>query len=149
MECIEIDNILSTTVVYEDFFNYNEFFKTSRDTINKLKEIENKYANIDNKENMYLKNNDDLYLRKFIYKFKEYVSIKNILYPLENNDIHSIEVVDLSNNIEEKIMVIDINNNSGKVDISLNRKCKAIELRVKNKNNVFPLIDEIKIIESM
>lgn len=149
MNCIEVENILSTTVVYEDFFYCNEFLKLSSNNINKLKEIENKYADRDNKERLNLKNTNNSYCRNFIYKFKDYVLIKNILYPLENKEVSVIEVVDLSNNNEEKIMSINIKNQSEKIDILLNRKCNAIELRVKNKNNVFPLIEEIEIIESM
>lgn len=149
MNCIEVENILSTTVVYEDFFYCNEFLKLSSNNINKLKEIENKYADRDNKERLNLKNTNNSYCRNFIYKFKDYVLIKNILYPLENKEVSVIEVVDLSNNNEEKIMSINIKNQSEKLDILLNRKCNAIELRIKNKNNVFPLIEEIEIIESM
>lgn len=149
MNCIEVENILSTTVVYEDFFYYNGIFKISSESINKLKEIENKYTDRDNKERLNLKNSNNSYCRNFIYRFKDYVLIKNILYPLENKGINVIEVVDLSNNNEEKIMSINIKDQSEKIDILLNRKCKAIELRVENKNNVFPLIEEIKIIESM
>lgn len=149
MNCIEVENILSTTVVYEDFFYCNEFLKLSSNNINKLKEIENKYADRDNKERLNLKNTNNSYCRNFIYKFKDYILIKNILYPLKNKGINVIEVVDLSNNNEEKIMSINIKNQSEKIDILLNRKCNAIELRVKNKNNVFPLIEEIEIIESM
>lgn len=149
MNCIEVENILSTTVVYEDFFYCNEFLKLSSNNINKLKEIENKYADRDNKERLNFKNTNNSYCRNFIYKFKDYVLIKNILYPLENKEVSVIEVVDLSNNNEEKIMSINIKNQSEKLDILLNRKCNAIELRIKNKNNVFPLIEEIEIIESM
>lgn len=149
MDYIEVKNILSTTVVYEDFSYYNEFLKLSSNNINKLKEIENKYTDIDNKERLNLKNCNNSYCRNFIYRFKDYVLIKNILYPLKNKGINIIEVVDLSNNNEEKIMTININDNTEKLYILLNRKCNAIELRVKNKNNIFPLIEEIKIIESM
>lgn len=149
MNCIEVENILSTTVVYEDFFYCNEFLKLSSNNINKLKEIENKYADRDNKERLNFKNTNNSYCRNFIYKFKDYILIKNILYPLKNKGINVIEVVDLSNNNEEKIMSINIKNQSEKLDILLNRKCNAIELRIKNKNNVFPLIEEIEIIESM
>ena len=45
MNCIEIDEILSTTVLYEGFFNYNEFFKISKDSIHKILSIVNKHKN--------------------------------------------------------------------------------------------------------
>ncbi len=143
MKCIGIENVISTTIVYEDFFYYNEFLKVSNDSVNKLKEIENKYTDKDNKKN------NNLYLRKFIYRFKDYILIKSIIYPLESKNIKSIEVIDLSNNVEEKIMEINANNYDQKVDILLNRRYRAIELRVKSKNNIFPMSEEIKIIESI
>ena len=59
MNCIEVENILSTTVVYEDFFYCNEFLKLSSNNINKLKEIENKYADRDNKERLNFKNTNN------------------------------------------------------------------------------------------
>ncbi|MBD7913532.1 hypothetical protein H9660_00075 [Clostridium sp. Sa3CUN1] len=143
MKCIGIENIISTTIVYEDFFYYNEFLKVSNDSVNKLKEIENKYTDNDNKQN------NNLYLRKFIYRFKDYILIESIVYPLESKNIKSIEVIDLSNNVEEKVMEINVNNYDQKVNILLNRRYRAIELRVKSKNNIFPMSEEIKIIESI
>lgn len=86
MNCIEIDEILSTTVLYEGFFYYNEFFKISKDSIHKILSIVNKYksycsdSDLDKKE-VYLKNIGDSFSREFIYKFNDYISINKIKYP--------------------------------------------------------------------
>ncbi|WP_066895026.1 hypothetical protein [Clostridium nigeriense] len=155
MDCIEIDDILSTTVVYEDFFNYSEFFKISSDSIDKLKKIANKYTDrdntfyIDNEESIYLKKHNDLYSREFIYKFKDYVSIKNIVYPLDGNDIVSCEIIDLSENKEVKILPIDVHKDIKNLDILLNNKFKVIKLKIKCRNNIFPKTQEIKIIKDI
>ena len=155
MDCIEIDDILSTTVVYEGFFNYSEFFKISSDSIDKLKKIANKYTerentfDIDNEETIYLKKHYNSYSREYIYKFKDYVSIKNIVYPLSGSDVIGCEIIDLSDNKEEEIIPINVNKDSKKLEILLNNKFKDIKLKVKSKNNIFPKNQEIKIIKDI
>lgn len=75
MNCIEIDDILSTTVLYEGFSDYSEVLEFSKDSMKKLKEIANKYKNdyenniIYNENYIYLDNDINLYLREFVYRF--------------------------------------------------------------------------------
>ena len=157
MNCIEIDDILSTTVLYEGFFCYSDVFKFSKDSVNKLKEITNKYKKdqdtyvIDNENDIYLKNDDNSYLREFVYRFKSFISINKIVYPLFNYDDISYEIIDLSNGHERVILSgKKINVDRKNAEINLNGiKVNYIKLRIKSKKNIWPKISEIKIIKSI
>ncbi len=157
MNCIEIDDILWTTVLYEGFFGYSDVFKFSRDSINKLKGIASKYKKdyddniIGNEKDIYLKNDNNLYLREFIYRFKSPISIEKLLYPLVNHDVISYEIIDLSDGNEILILSSEeINGNSGNIEITLNNiKVNYIKLRIKSKKNIWPKISEIQIIKNI
>lgn len=153
MECVEVDDILSTLVVYEGFLGNNDAFKISKDSINKIEEISNKYTeknnifNSDNEEFICLERNNASYSRAFIYEFKNYILVKKIVYPVRDNYIFSCEVVELLENEEEKNLSININKDSDNIYISLNNKVKSIKLIIRCKNNEFPKIKEIKILK--
>lgn len=155
MNCIEINDILSTTVLYEGFFCYSEVFKFSKDSMNKLKEIANKYKSnydtniIDNENYIYLDKDNNLYLREFIYRFTNPISIEKLIYPLVNYDIISYEIIDLSDNSEKLILSSEvINRDSENIEIKLNNiEVDGIKLRIKSKQNLWPKISQIQIIK--
>ena len=155
MNCIEINDILSTTVLYEGFFCYSEVFKFSKDSMNKLKEIANKYKSnydtniIDNENYIYLDKDNNLYLREFIYRFTTPISIEKLIYPLVNYDIISYEIIDLSDDSEKLILSSEeINRDSENIEIKLNNiEVDGIKLRIKSKQNLWPKISQIQIIK--
>lgn len=155
MNCIEINDILSTTVLYEGFFCYSEVFKFSKDSMNKLKEIANKYKSnydtniIDNENYIYLDNDNNLYLREFIYRFTTPISIEKLIYPLVNYDTISYEIIDLSDDSEKLILSSEeINRDSENIEIKLNNiEVDGIKLRIKSKQNLWPKISQIQIIK--
>lgn len=155
MNCIKIEDIPSTTVLYEGFFCYSEFFKFSEESINNLKEIANKYKkidndlNIDNENCLYLNNDNDLYLREFEYKFKHYIVIEKLIYPLANYDAVSYEIIDLSNKNEVLILSSkEINKDRDNIEIILkNIKVNHIKLRIKSRSNIWPKVSDIQIIK--
>lgn len=155
MEYVEVDDILSTLIVYEGFFYNNDAFKMSKDSINKIEEISNKYANKhnvfhrDNEEFTYLERENNTYSRAFIYEFKDYILIKKIVYPVGENEVFSFEVLELLENGEERLLSTDINKYSNNLDISLNNKAKSIKLIIRCRNNEFPKIKEIKILKDI
>lgn len=156
MDCIEIDNILSTTVFYENFFLDSEVFKFSKSSINKLKEIANKYKenndtfNIHNEDTIYLIKDNNSYSREFIYKFTSYISIEKLVYPLANYDVISYEIIDLSDGNERLILSSEeIYKDIEKIEIILkNIRVNHIKLVIKSKKNIWPKVSEIQIIES-
>lgn len=142
MHCIEIDDVLSTTVLYEGFFDYSDIFKFSNNN-DKLKEIANKYVSNN-------KDKDNLYLREFIYKFNSSIALNKVIYPLDNYDVASYEVIDLSKG-NEKLMAYSekINKDSNEIEIILkNIKVDKIKIRVRSGENIWPKVSQIKIIKS-
>lgn len=155
MDSIEINNILSTTVLYEGFVYYSNVFKFSNDSINKLKKIAYKYKDydaniIENEEYRYLEN-DNSYLREFTYRFTNFISVEKLIYPFVINDTISYEIIDLSGDKERLIVSSeDVNINNESIEIRLNNiKVNYIKVRVKSKNNIWPKISEIKIIKNI
>ncbi|MDV4152198.1 hypothetical protein R0131_15325 [Clostridium sp. AL.422] len=157
MNQIEIDDILSTTVVYNDFFGYSNDYKFLNYRIDYLEEIANKYkenlniSNIEDKNTICLKNEGHSFLREFIYRFESCISIEKLIYPLVNHDVISYEIIDLSNDSEKVILSREeIYENSEKIEITLcNSRVNHIKLKVKSKKNIWPKISEIKIIKSV
>lgn len=157
MDCIEIDDIHSTTVLYEGFFGCSDVFKFSKDSISKLKGIANKYKkdydtlSIDSENDIYLKNDNNSYLREFIYRFKSFISIEKLVYPLVSYDVISYEIIDLSNNNEKLILSSEeINRNSENIEIILNNiRVEYIKIKIKSRKNIWPKISEIQIIKSI
>lgn len=153
MDCIEIDEILSTTVLYEGFFNYNEFFKISKEKVNKLLSIANKHkgcyedSNMDNKE-LFVKKIRDSFSREFIYKFNDYISINKIKYPSFGRELmyyEVYEIVDFENEIDRLMLFGSYTgNNKEFIEIFLNGvSVKNIKLKLVNKNNIWPNSSEI------
>lgn len=153
MDCIGIDEILSTTVMYEGFFNYNEFFKISKDSIHKVLSIANKNKNycsgLDlDKNEVYLKNIGDSFSREFIYKFTDYISIDKIKYLAKGRDViyyEIYEIVDFENEIDRLILFGSYTGNDQEfIEIFLNGvSVKNIKLKLVNKNNIWPNSSEI------
>ena len=156
MGCIGIDNILSTTVFHEDFLGDSEVIKFSKASINKLKEIANKYKenndtfNIHNKDTIYLINDNNSYSREFIYKFTNYISIEKLVYPLVSYDVISYEIIDLSDSNERLILYSEETyKDIEEIEIKLkNIRVNHIKLIIRSKKNIWPKVSEIQIIES-
>ena len=147
MNCIEIDEIFSTTVLYEGVFDYINVFKFSKGSIYKLKQIADKY---ETNNDTFNNNKNYIYLREFIYKFNSSISIDKIIYPVSNKDFISYEVIDLSNSCEKVIMSHDeIVTNNSEIEINFKSiKSNYIKLRFKSKINIWPEISDIQIIKS-
>ncbi|MCR1952350.1 MULTISPECIES: hypothetical protein [Clostridium] len=153
MDCIGIDEILSTTVLYEGFFNYNEFFKISKESINKILYIANKYkshcSDLDlNKNEVYLKSIGDSFSREFIYKFNEYISIDKIKYSSQGRELmyyEVYEIIDFENEIDKLILFGSYTgNNEDFIEIFLNGvSLKNIKIKLANKTNIWPNSSEI------
>ena len=153
MNCIEIDEILSTTVLYEGFFNYNEFFKISKDSIHKILSIVNKHKNycsdsdLDKKE-VYLKNIGDSFSRDFIYKFNDYISINKIKYLSYGRELmyyEIYEIIDFEKEIDRLILFGSYAGNDEEfIEIFLNGvSVKNIKIKLVNKSNIWPNSSEI------
>lgn len=155
MNCIEIDDILSTTVLYEGFSDYSEVLEFSKDSMKKLKEIANKYKNdyenniIYNENYIYLDNDINLYLREFVYRFTTSITIEKLIYPLVNYDVISYKIIDLSDDSENLILSSEeINRDSENIEIKLNNiEVDGIKLKIKSKKNLWPKIPKIQIIK--
>ena len=155
MNCIEIDDILSTTVLYEGFSDYSEVLEFSKDSMKKLKEIANKYKNdyenniIYNENYIYLDNDSNLYLREFVYRFTTSITIEKLIYPLVNYDVISYKIIDLSDDSENLILSSEeINRDSENIEIKLNNiEVDGIKLKIKSKKNLWPKIPQIQIIK--
>ena len=155
MNCIEIDDILSTTVLYEGFSDYSEVLEFSKDSMKKLKEIANKYKNdyendiIYNENYIYLDNDINLYLREFVYRFTTSITIEKLIYPLVNYDVISYKIIDLSDDSENLILSSEeINRDSENIEIKLNNiEVDGIKLKIKSKKNLWPKIPQIQIIK--
>ena len=155
MNCIEIDDILSTTVLYEGFSDYSEVLEFSKDSMKKLKEIANKYKNdyenniIYNENYIYLDNDINLYLREFVYRFTISITIEKLIYPLVNYDVISYKIIDLSDDSENLILSSEeINRDSENIEIKLNNiEVDGIKLKIKSKKNLWPKIPQIQIIK--
>ena len=156
MDCIIIDEILSTTVLYEGFFNYNEFFKISKERIHKLLFIADKHkdyeksSNIENSE-VYLKNVEGVesaFSREYIYKFIDYVSINKIKYSSLNRELNYYEVyevIDRENDIDKLILFGRYTGNDKDFfEIFLNGIIlKEIKIKLVSKKNAWPNSSEI------
>ncbi len=147
MNCIGVDYIVSTTVLYEGFSGYNGVLKFPRDNINKLREIVNRYKN--HSDNLIAIEEETLYLREFIYKFNSNVSIEKIIYPLGNYDIISYEIIDLSNRNEKLISSMEeVKSDNEELEVLLNNiNVSSIKLRIKSRKNIWPKVTQIQIVK--
>ena len=153
MDCISVDDILSTTVLYEGFFNYNEFFKISKESVKRFLSITNKYkdncmnSDLEKKE-IYLEDSNEHFSREFIYKFNDYVKINKMKYSSFNRELiyyEIYEILDFKNDIERLILFGSyIGKDKDFIEIFLNEvKVKNIKIKLVNKMNVWPSPSEI------
>ena len=147
MNCIGVDYIFSTTVLYEGFSGYNDVLKFPRNNINKLREIVNRYKNYS--DNLTYIKEEAIYLREFIYKFNSNVSIEKIIYPLGNYDVISYEIIDLSKKNEKLISSMEeVKSDNEKLEVLLNNiNVSNIKLRIKSRKNIWPKVTQIKIVK--
>lgn len=140
MNCVEISDILSTYVQYESTFNYEELFIMSNKKMVNFIDIKKK------QEEIYGLNNRQSFYREFNYKFKDYIDIGKVIFSDEYR-IKGFEIYDLEN--ENNSVIIDsseIENVNGKVWINVGLKVRGICIRLESKNNLWPKLDEIKLI---
>lgn len=139
MSFIELDDILSTSVLYDGYCNYSEIFKIHKPSINSLL----------NKSNDY---NNKLYTREFLYKFRNTFTINKVTFPITKGDIISYEiynVIDLFNNENIITKSQNISMEEDELEINLNNiELDNIKIRIISRRNIYPRADEILIIKS-
>ena len=139
MSSIELDDILSTSVLYDGYCNYSEIFKIHKPSINSLL----------NKSNDY---NNKLYTREFLYKFRNTFTINKVTLPITKGDIISYEiynVIDLFNNENIITKSQNISMEEDELEINLNNiELDNIKIRITSRRNLYPRVDEILIIIS-
>ncbi|MBS5939597.1 hypothetical protein [Clostridium sp.] len=139
MSSIELDDILSTSVLYDGYCNYSEIFKIHKPSINSLL----------NKSNDY---NNKLYTREFLYKFRNTFTINKVTLPITKGDIISYEiynVIDLFNNENIITKSQNISMEEDELEINLNNiELDNIKIRITSRRNLYPRADEILIIIS-
>ncbi|TGY43244.1 hypothetical protein E5347_00080 [Clostridium sartagoforme] len=139
MSFIELDDILSTSVLYDGYCNYSEIFKIHKPSINSLL----------NKSNDY---NNKLYTREFLYKFRNTFTINKVTFPITKGDIISYEiynVIDLFNNENIITKAQNISMEEDELEINLNNiELDNIKIRIISRRNIYPRADEILIIKS-
>ena len=139
MSSIELDDILSTSVLYDGYCNYSEIFKIHKPSINSLL----------NKSNDY---NNKLYTRDFLYKFRNTFTINKVTLPITKGDIISYEiynVIDLFNNENIITKSQNISMEEDELEINLNNiELDNIKIRITSRRNLYPRADEILIIIS-
>lgn len=139
MSFIELDDILSTSVLYDGYCNYNEFFRIHKSSINDLF----------NKSYAY---NNKLYTREFLYKFTNTFTINKVSLPITKGDIISYEiynVMDSSNNENIITKAKNVFMKEEELEINLNNiELDNIKIRISSRRDIYPRTDEILIIKS-
>ena len=139
MSFIELDDILSTSVLYDGYCNYNEFFRIHKSSINDLF----------NKSYAY---NNKLYTREFLYKFTNTFTINKVALPITKGDIISYEiynVMDSSNNENIITKAKNVFMKEEELEINLNTiELDNIKIRISSRRDIYPRTDEILIIKS-
>ncbi|MBS4804590.1 MAG: hypothetical protein KH005_06875 [Clostridium sp.] len=139
MSFIELDDILSTSVLYDGYCNYNEFFRIHKSSINDLF----------NKSYAY---NNKLYTREFLYKFTNTFTINKVALPITKGDIISYEiynVMDSSNNENIITKAKNVFMKEEELEINLNNiELDNIKIRISSRRDIYPRTDEILIIKS-
>ncbi|MBS5951251.1 MAG: hypothetical protein KIC47_13205 [Clostridium sp.] len=139
MSFIELDDILSTSVLYDGYCNYNEVFRIHKSSINDLF----------NKSYAY---NNKLYTREFLYKFTNTFTINKVALPITKGDIISYEiynVMDSSNNENIITKAKNVFMKEDELEINLNNiELDNIKIKISSRRDIYPRTDEILIIKS-
>lgn len=139
MGFIELDDILSTSVLYDGNYNYSEFFKIYKSSINSLF---NKSCDYNNK----------LYTREFLYKFKNTFIISKIALPITKGDIISYEIYNVMDSFNNEDIIAKAQNvfmEEDELEINLNNiELNNIKIKISSRIDIYPRTDEILIIKS-
>lgn len=139
MSFIELDDILSTSVLYDGYCNYSEIFKIHKPSINSLL----------NKSDDY---NNKLYTREFLYKFRDRFKISKIEFPITKGDIISYEVYKVNDSFNNEKIITRKQNilmEEDELKIILNNiELDNIKIRISSRRDIYPRADEILIIKS-
>lgn len=139
MSFIELDDILSTSVLYDGYCNYSEIFKIHKPSINSLL----------NKSNDY---NNKLYTREFLYKFRNTFTINKVTLPTTKGDIISYEVYNVIDSFNNENIITKAQNifmEEDELEINLNNiELDNIKIRITSRRDIYQRADEILIIKS-
>ncbi|WP_300386744.1 hypothetical protein [Clostridium sp.] len=148
MNCVSVEDIVSTTVQYESFFNFDEFLKISKKSIDiflsitKGHKIKKKYCNV---ENCFLKNFENVFFREFTYKFNKDILINKIKYPSINKEFTYYEIYEVKKDKDELILFGSyVKEEKGFFEILLNeRKVNNIKIKLISKKDSWPKVKDI------
>lgn len=139
MSFIELDDILSTSVLYDGYCNYSEFFKIHKPSINSL-------------FNKSYDHNNKLYTREFLYKFRNTFIINKVILPITKGDIISYEIYNVINSFNNENIITKAQNifmEEDELEINLNNiELDNVKIRITSRKNIYPRTDEILIIKS-
>lgn len=139
MGFIELDDILLTSVLYDGYCNYSEFFKIRKPSSNSLL---NKSYDYSNKFNA----------REFIYKFKNTFRINKIALPITKGDIISYEIYNVKDSFNIESIITKAQNifmEENELEINLNNiELDNIKIRISSRRDIYPRTEEILIIKS-
>lgn len=148
MNCVSVEDIISTTVQYESFFNFDEFLKISKKSVNtffaitKNHNIKEDYCRF--KDN-YLKDFDKVFYREFTYTFNKDISLNKIKYPSINKDFTYYEIYEEKED-EEKLILFGsyLKEEKDYFEIFLNdKKVNNIKIKLISKKNNWPNFKDI------
>ena len=148
MNCVSVEYIISTTVQYESFFNFNEFLKFSKRSvdiflaISKNHKIKENYCIL---EENHLKDFNQVFYREFTYNFNKEILINKIKYPSINKDFTYYEIYEV-NEEEEKLILFGsyLKEEKNFFEIFLNdKKVQNIRIKLISKKNNWPRIKDI------
>ncbi|VYU50253.1 hypothetical protein [Clostridium tertium] len=137
MNFIELDEILSTTLLHDGFCNYSGFLKLSKSSIDALL-------------NTAYDNEEKLSGKEFLYKFTNTFTINRIKLPVTKGDIMSYEIFNVIDSLNDKENIITKAKNTfiekDHLEINLeNIELDNIKIRITSKKNIYPGINEILI----
>lgn len=138
MGFIELDDILSTSVLYDGYCNYSEIFKIHKPSINRLL---NKSGDYNNKNT-----------REFLYKFRNTFTINKLTLPITKGDIISYEIYNAMDSFNNENIITKAQNvfmEEDELEINLNNiELNNIKIRISSRRDIYPRTDEILIIKS-
>lgn len=138
MGFIELDDILSTSVLYDGYCNYSEIFKIHKPSINSLL---NKSGDYNNKNT-----------REFLYKFRNTFTINKLTLPITKGDIISYEIYNDMDSFNNENIITKAQNvfmEEDELEINLNNiELNNIKIRISSRRDIYPRTDEILIIKS-
>lgn len=144
MNCVEINDIVATYVQSESTFNYEELFIMSNKKLMSFLDIKKKHEEIYGLSNN--ESNENSFYREFNYKFRDYIDIGKIIFS-DEYIIKGFEIYNIENEGNKTLISSsEIKKSNGKVLIDVGLKVKGLCIRLESKRNLWPKLDEIKLI---